>query len=454
MKNQLEGVIVMNDFTQGSILKKMIKFMIPILGALVLQAMYGAVDLMIVGQFGTTSGLSGISTGSNIMNLATFVVAGLAMAVTVQISKYIGMKNEERIGRLLGATIALFSIISVVVSVVLIVFAPQLSVLMQAPEEALDLTVQYVRICGTGFLLITAYNTISSVFRGLGDSKSPLIFVAIACCVNIVGDLVLVAGFGLNVIGAAVATVAAQGISVLLSVLIIRKKKLPFHIHKQDICLNEEIKGIFKIGTPIALQELLTQLSFLALCAFVNSLGLAASSGYGVASKIQGFVMLIPGSLMQSMSSFVSQNVGAGKEKRAFRAMLTGIGIGAVVGVFVFIGVVFYGDVLAGIFTNDAAVVQEAFNYLRGFALEAIVTAVLFSFMGYYNGHARTFWVMIQGLAQTFIVRLPMAYIMTMQPDASLFKIALSAPSATIFGIVLNVAYYFYYRKQLPVTEE
>lgn len=444
----------MNDFTQGSILKKMIKFMIPILGALVLQAMYGAVDLMIVGQFGTTSGLSGISTGSNIMNLATFVVAGLAMAVTVQISKYIGMKNEERIGRLLGATIALFSIISVVVSVVLIVFAPQLSVLMQAPEEALDLTVQYVRICGTGFLLITAYNTISSVFRGLGDSKSPLIFVAIACCVNIVGDLVLVAGFGLNVIGAAVATVAAQGISVLLSVLIIRKKKLPFHIHKQDICLNEEIKGIFKIGTPIALQELLTQLSFLALCAFVNSLGLAASSGYGVASKIQGFVMLIPGSLMQSMSSFVSQNVGAEKEKRAFRAMLTGIGIGAVVGVFVFIGVVFYGDVLAGIFTNDAAVVQEAFHYLRGFALEAIVTAVLFSFMGYYNGHARTFWVMIQGLAQTFIVRLPMAYIMTMQPDASLFKIALSAPSATIFGIVLNIAYYFYYRKQLPVTEE
>lgn len=444
----------MNDFTQGSILKKMIKFMIPILGALVLQAMYGAVDLMIVGQFGTTSGLSGISTGSNIMNLATFVVAGLAMAVTVQISKYIGMKNEERIGRLLGATIALFSIISVVVSAVLIVFAPQLSVLMQAPEEALDLTVQYVRICGTGFLLITAYNTISSVFRGLGDSKSPLIFVAIACCVNIVGDLVLVAGFGLNVIGAAVATVAAQGISVLLSVLIIRKKKLPFHIYKQDICLNEEIKGIFKIGTPIALQELLTQLSFLALCAFVNSLGLAASSGYGVASKIQGFVMLIPGSLMQSMSSFVSQNVGAGKEKRAFRAMLTGIGIGAVVGVFVFIGVVFYGDVLAGIFTNDAAVVQEAFNYLRGFALEAIVTAVLFSFMGYYNGHARTFWVMIQGLAQTFIVRLPMAYIMTMQPDANLFKIALSAPSATIFGIVLNIAYYFYYRKQLPVTEE
>lgn len=439
----------MNDFTQGSILKKMIKFMIPILGALVLQAMYGAVDLMIVGQFGTTSGLSGISTGSNIMNLATFVVAGLAMAVTVQISKYIGMKNEERIARLLGATIALFSVISVVVSVVLIVFAPQLSVLMQAPEEALDLTVQYVRICGAGFLLITAYNTISSVFRGLGDSKSPLIFVAIACCVNIVGDLVLVAGFHLNVIGAAVATVAAQGISVLLSVLIIRKKKLPFHIHKQDICFNEEIKGIFKIGTPIALQELLTQLSFLALCAFVNSLGLAASSGYGVASKIQGFVMLIPGSLMQSMSSFVSQNVGAGKEKRAFRAMLTGIGIGAVVGVFVFIGVV-----LAGIFTNDAAVVQEAFNYLRGFALEAIVTAVLFSFMGYYNGHARTFWVMIQGLAQTFIVRLPMAYIMTMQPDASLFKIALSAPSATIFGIVLNVAYYFHYRKQLPTTEE
>lgn len=444
----------MNDFTNGSILKKMIKFMIPILGSLILQAMYGAVDLMIVGQFGTTTGLSGISTGSNIMNMATFVVAGLAMAVTVQISKYIGMQKHERIGRLIGCTIALFSILSIVLSVLLIAFARPFAQLMQAPEEALDLTVQYIRICGTGFLLITAYNTISSVFRGMGDSKSPLLFVLIACVVNIFGDLLLVAGLHMNVAGAAIATVAAQGVSVLLSVFIIRKKEFPFTLKKKDICLNEELGGIIKIGTPIALQELLTQFSFLALCTFVNSLGLAASSGYGVANKVQSFAMLIPSALMQSMSSFVSQNVGAGKEKRAFRSMLTGIGIGGGIGVFVFMGIVFSGDKMASLFTTDTSVIAEAYSYMKGFSSEVILTAVLFSFMGYYNGHARTFWVMLQGLAQTFIVRLPVAYAMTVLPDPSLFKIALAGPSATLFGIVLNVIYYFYYRKSLPDTVE
>lgn len=444
----------MNDFTNGSILKKLIKFMIPILGSLILQAMYGAVDLMIVGQFGTTTGLSGISTGSNIMNMATFVVAGLAMAVTVQISKCIGMQKHERIGRLIGCTIALFSIISIVLSVLLIAFARPFAQLMQAPEEALDLTVQYIRICGTGFLLITAYNTISSVFRGMGDSKSPLLFVLIACVVNIFGDLLLVAGLHMNVAGAAIATVAAQGVSVLLSVFIIRKKEFPFTLKKKDICLNEELGGIIKIGTPIALQELLTQFSFLALCAFVNSLGLAASSGYGVANKVQSFAMLIPSALMQSMSSFVSQNVGAGKEKRAFRSMLTGMAIGGVIGIFVFTGLVFFGDKMASLFTGDREVITEAYSYMQGFSSEVILTAVLFSFMGYYNGHARTFWVMLQGLAQTFIVRLPVAYAMTVLPDPSLFKIALAGPSATLFGIVLNVIYYFYYRKSLPDTVE
>ena len=443
-----------NNFTEGSILKKMIKFMIPILGSLILQAMYGAVDLLVVGQFGTTTGLSGISTGSNLMNMATFVVSGLAMAVTVQISKYIGMKKEERLGKLIGATIALFTSISIVISIILVIFARPLSILMQAPSEALDLTVQYVQICGAGFLLITAYNVISALFRGLGDSKSPLLFVLIACVVNIVGDLLLVAVFHMNVVGAAIATVAAQGVSVVLSILIIKKRASVFHLKKEDIGFNEEIAGIMKIGTPIALQELLTQSSFLVLCALVNSLGLAASSGYGIASKVQSFVMLIPSSLMQSMSSFVSQNVGAGKEKRAFKSMLTGMGIGAFVGVFVFFGVIFFGDKIASLFTSDASVIEQAFNYLKGFALEAIVTSVLFSFMGYYNGHARTLWVMVQGLAQTFIVRLPMAYFMTMQPNANLLNIGLSAPSATIFGIMINILYYLYYSKQLPDTIE
>ena len=443
-----------NDFTTGSILKKMVLFMVPILGSLILQAMYGAVDLMVVGRFGTTSGLSGISTGSNIMNFATFVVSGFAMAVTVLISRYIGMSRKDSLSELIGATIVLFSTIAVFCTFGLIFFARPLATLMQAPAEAMDLTVTYVRICGAGFLLITAYNTISAVFRGMGDSKSPLLFVFIACVVNIFGDLLFVAVFHMNVAGAALATVMAQGVSVLLSFRIMKLQSLPFRLERKNISWNGEVKKILNVGFPIALQEFLTQMSFLALCAFVNTLGLAASGGYGVASKVQSFVMLIPSALMQSMASFVSQNVGAGKEKRAFRSMLTGMAVGGSVGIAVFFCVIFFGDRMAACFTADPQVIAKAFDYLRGFALEAIVTAVLFSFMGYYNGHSRTFWVMIQGLAQTFLVRLPMAYFMSVQPDASLTNIGLAAPCATIFGIILNIVYYFYFRHTLPETAE
>lgn len=438
-----------NDFTQGNIAIKLLKFMLPVLGALVLQAMYGAVDILVVGWFGTTAGISGVSTGSSIVNLITFTVAGLSMGVTVLIGKYIGENRENRIGKVIGGAICFFIILSVVIAVVMLIFAKPLAVLMQAPEEALDLTVLYVRICGGGIIFIIAYNVISSIFRGMGNSRLPLIFVAIACVVNVIGDLFFVAVLNMNVAGAALATVMAQAVSVLLSLVIIRRQKLPFTMKKEDICFNKEIGNFVRVGSPIAFQEILTQLSFLALCAFINRIGLEASSGYGVANKIVNFVMLVPGALMQSMSAFVAQNAGAGKEKRARQAMLTGMAVGCSIGVVIAYLAFFKGDMLSYLFTGDAAVVARAAEYLKGFSPEAIVTCILFSFIGYYNGHSQTLFVMLQGIAQTFLVRLPMSYIMSIQENASLTGIGLAAPSATVFGIVINVVFYIFYTKRI-----
>lgn len=436
-----------DDFTRGSIVAKLSGFMLPILGALILQAMYGAVDILVVGRFGSTAGLSGVSTGSNIVNLVTFTVTGLSMGITVLIGRYIGEKRQEQVGRVIGGAICFFAVLSVVVSGVLLIFARQLALLMQAPAEAVELTVVYVQICGGGLLFIVAYNVISSIFRGMGNSRLPLIFVAIACGTNIVGDLLFVAVFHMNVAGAALATVLAQAVSVALSLIIIRRQKLPFEMKKRDICFNPEIGKFIKVGIPIAFQEILTQFSFLALCAFINRLGLEASSGYGVANKIVSFIMLVPGALMQSMSAFVAQNVGAGKEQRARRAMAAGMAMGAGIGVFISALAFFRGDLLAVMFTRDAAVVAKAAEYLRGFSIEAVVTSILFSFIGYYNGHSQTLFVMIQGIAQTFLVRLPMSYFMSIRPGAGLMEIGLAAPSATVFGIVLNVGFYLVYTK-------
>ena len=437
-----------NDFTQGSILKKLALFMLPILGALVLQAAYGAVDLLVVGRFGSTSGLSAVSTGSQVLNLVTFVVTQFAMGITVLIARYLGEKKPEQIGSVIGGAVVVFAVISAALFIVMVVFARPISILMQAPTEALDLTTSYVRICGSGIFFIVAYNLMAAIFRGLGDSKSPLLFVLVACIVNIFGDLFLVAGLHLDAAGAALATVFAQAVSVVCAVILLIKKKLPFSITRSDFCFNSQCKKFLGIGLPLALQEFLTQVSFLALCAFVNRLGLEASSGYGVACKIVNFAMLIPSALMQSMASFVSQNVGAGNQKRAKKSMFTGIGVGLVFGCLVFTLIMLKGDVLAGFFSTDAAVIQKGFDYLKGFAPETIATAVLFSMVGYFNGNNQTLWVMCQGLIQTLLVRLPMSYYMSIQPNASLTKIGLAAPTSTAVGIVLNVLFYIYLNKK------
>lgn len=438
----------MQDFTTGSISKKMLRFMLPILAALVLQAMYGAVDLLIVGRFGTTSGMSGVSTGSSIMNLFTFSIASFTASLTIVMGQYIGMKRTETLGKLLGGAICFFLVISVTLTLILVVFARPIAIIMQTPEEALENTIIYIRICGAGYTFIVFYNLISAIFRGIGDSTMPLVFVAIACVVNIVGDLIFVAGFGMNAAGAAVATIVAQAISVIMSLFII-KRKLPYKIEKHDICFNREILKVITIGAPMALQDTLTNLSFIALVAFINRLGLDASSGYGVAQKLQAFVMLIPSAIMQSMASFVAQNVGAKKEERARKAMKFGMIFGGVIGIFIMYLALFQGAAVSSIFTADQAVIARSTEYLKGFAPEAVLTCVLFSYMGYFNGHGKTFFVMCQSLAQSFLIRVPMSYIMSIQVNASLTKIGLAVPTSTVFGILLCTIYYFKGRKSM-----
>jgi putative MATE family efflux protein len=235
--------------------------------------MYGAVDTLVVGKFGSDVGLSGVSTGSSIISFITFTVAAFSSAVMIQIARYLGEKKEERIGKVIGGAISFFLVASIILTILLIVFAKDIAILMQSPKEALDKTVIYIQICGAGMVFIVFYNVISSIFRGLGNSKLPLLFVGISCFVNILLDLVFVIIFKMDVAGAALATVIAQTVSVILSIIIILKQKLPFTMSIKDIKFNKEVVLFSKIGLPIALQEILTSVSFAALLAFINKLG-------------------------------------------------------------------------------------------------------------------------------------------------------------------------------------
>jgi putative MATE family efflux protein len=430
-------------FTEGKILAPLLRFALPVLLAMLLQAMYGAVDLLVVGQFASSADVSAVSTGSQLLQTITSVITGLSMGTTILLGQKIGEKKSSDAGSVIGASICLFVLLSLALTAVMLVFVRPLSSLMQAPEEAFEQTVDYIWICSAGLIFIMAYNLLGSIFRGIGNSKMPLITVAIACVINIFGDLLLVAVFHMGAAGAALATVFAQAVSVLLSFLIIRRQRLPFSFGRENLRLQLPVcKNVLRLGLPIALQDLLVNISFLVILAIVNSLGVIASAAVGVAEKLCMFVMLVPGAYMQSMSAFVAQNVGARKYARARRAMFCGIISSLLVGLFIGCLSFFRGDLLASIFSNDPQVILGAADYLKAYAIDCLLVSFLFCMTGYFNGCGKTSFVMLQGIIGAFLVRIPVSMLTVRLPEVSLFKIGLATPSATVVQIILCGIYY------------
>lgn len=437
------------SFTEGKIMKPLILFAMPILFALFLQAMYGAVDLLIVGKFASSADVSAVSTGSQIMLTLTNLVSSFAMGTTILLGQQIGCGEKKEGGKTVGTALVMFAIVALVMTVLLLIFAPQISSIMNAPAEAFSQTVAYVRICGGGMLVIVAYNLIGCIFRGLGDSRTPLLTVAIACVCNIAGDLLLCAGFHMGTKGAAIATVFAQVVSVIASFFFIRKKELPFTMEREDIRIEKTLlRRMIGLGAPIALQDLLVSISFLIILAIVNAMGVIASAGVGVAEKVCAFIMLISSAFMQSMAAFVAQNYGAGRMDRAKKALHYGAAVSFAIGVAMFALTFFHGDVLASIFSSDQEVVLAAADYLEAYAIDCLFTAIFFCYVGFYNGIGQTKFVMAQGIIGAFLVRVPVSYIISRQPNASLFHIGLATPMSSVVQLVLCLLFMCYVNKR------
>ena len=433
------------SFTSGGVLSSLIKFAIPVLVAMFLQSLYGAVDLLVVGQFAETIDVSGVATGSLLMQTVTMIITGLSMGITVYIGQKIGEKKEEEAGKAIGAGIVLFLLIGAILSIFLVVFTKQLADILHAPSEAYVQTCEYIMVCGSGTIFIVLYNLLGAIFRGIGDSKTPLFTVFVACIINIVADLLFVAVLDLGAMGAALATIVAQAISVVVSVLIIIKKPLPFTFKKEYVCFNRRlILHELRIGTPIALQEFLVGVSFMVIQMVVNSIDVTASAGVGVAEKVCAFIMLVPSAFSQAMSAFVAQNIGAGYKDRALKALkcgiITSLCVAVCIGAFTF----FKGNILANIFTKDVEVIEQAFHYLRAYAIDTLFTSILFCYIGYYNGCGKTLFVMVQGIVGAFCVRVPMVFLMRNLPNATLFHIGLATPISSIVQIVLCVIFMLY----------
>jgi len=441
---------------KGKIFPALIKFAIPLMLSILLQALYGAVDMIVVGKFGDTSSISAVSNGSQIMLTITEIVVGLSMGVTVLIGRFVGAKDDESAAQTVGGMIKLFAVVGLLISVFMVVMAGNIVDLMKVPAESAEKTVAYVRICGSGMIFISAFNVISGLFRGLGDSKSPLLFIAIACAVNIIGDLLLCGVFKMDAAGAAIATVFAQAVSVAFSIYKIRKDGLPFKVEKRHLTKTKSSqKTILKIGTPVALQDFLTSVSFLVIMAIINNIGLVASASIGISERLFIFLALVPISFMYALSAFVAQNVGAKQEDRAIKGlragMITSFSFGIVMAAITFFG----GEFLARIFVkNDPVVTASAWSYMRGTATEYMVIPFVFCFLGYFNGIGKTTFVMIEGLIASFVVRIPLCYYLSRLPDTSLFTIGLSVPISSVASVSMCLIYYVCIRRKRLAMHE
>lgn len=427
----------------------LIRFAIPLMLSLFLQALYGAVDLVVVGQFGSTASISAVATGSQLMVAVTAIATGLTMGVTVLIGQSMGAGDLEKAENVVCGMIKLFTVVAVTITAVLVAIPEPLARLLQAPESALEGTVQYIRICGAGMIFIAAYNGISGIFRGIGNSVTPFVFVAIACLVNIVLDLVFVAVLHLDAAGAALATVIAQASSVVFSLVYLYKKRLPFPVRKSGFKAKGFIKKILFVGAPIAMQDFLVSISFLIITAIINGLGVVQSASIGIAEKLFVFLAIVPMSFLSALAAFVAQNTGHGNYRRANSALFRTTAISFVFGLAVFFMTFFGGDLLARIFTSDEAVIASTALYFKSCSFEYMIIAVSFCMLGFFNGLGKTAFVMLQGLLSAFAVRIPLSYLFRYLPDTDMLMIGIAVPVSAAVSLILCIIYYFIVNKKM-----
>ncbi len=431
-----------NAILNGSVVKSLVKFTVPVFFALVLQVMYSTVDMYIVSNYSTVEDVSGVSTGAQLMNIIIALCSGLASGATVLIGQYIGQGAKEKVGTVIGNSLVLFTVFSLVISFFIIVFNNELVVLLNTPTQAVQTTSEYIFYSSIGIPMIFLYNIISSFFRGIGNSKIALLTIGIACVVNIILDMFFVVFLNMGAGGAAIATVISQTISVVISLTVMLKMPM-LTITAKSFCIKlHYIKNILKLGIPIACQGFLVSISFLAIVVIVNQFGLVYSAAVGVVGRIVGFIMLVPISFGQSVSVFVSQNYGAGQHARAKKGLAVSIAIAFSVSLVMAYIAFFHGDILVSIFNSDTEIVVPATEYLKSYAIDTLLVPILFCITGYLTGYGKTLFTMSQSMIGAIGIRLILMYLFSLVTPTSLFLIGLGTPIASIVQIAICFIYF------------
>lgn len=437
------------NLTSGSVLKTILSFALPYLLSYFLQTLYGMADLFITGQFNGVDGITAVSNGGQVMYMLTVIIVGLAMGTTVTIGHAVGAKKEDEAAAAIGNTVTLFMVIAVVVTGILLLAVKPIVTLIGTPSEAVSGTIQYLTICFIGIPFITAYNIISSVFRGLGDSKSPMYFIGIACVVNIGLDYLFIGIFDLGAAGAALGTVLSQTLSVLIALAAIQKRKTGIQLKKEDFRPKRNILGqILKIGIPVAVQDGCIQIAFIIITVIANHRGLNDAAAVGIVEKVIGALFIVPSSMLASVSALSAQNIGAGKHDRAAKTLRYAICLTSGYGLLTVLLIQLSASSVLGIFTADAMVILLGSQYIKAYIWDTIFAGVHFCFSGYFCAYGKSYIGFLHNILAIVFVRVPGSYLGSKYFADTLFPMGLAAPAGSIFSVVICVGAYVWLKKK------
>ena len=442
------------DLTTGNVFGTLLSFSIPYFFSYFLQTLYGMADLYIVGQFNAVESTTAVSIGSQIMHMITVMIVGLAMGTTVSIGHEVGARNEKRVFETIGNTVVLFLSLSVVAAVLLMLCIDPIVKVMSTPAEAVESTVSYLTICFIGIPFITAYNIISSIFRGLGDSKSPMYFIAVACISNIVLDFIFIGALGMGAAGAALGTTLAQTISVAVALIRIKTDRNMQHIRLsgEDFRPKRAVMGkLLAIGVPVAVQDGFIQISFLLITVIANRRGLFDAAAVGVVEKIIGILFLVPSSLLSSVSALAAQNMGAGKKERAKKTLKYAMITAVVFGIASALLMQFFAEPVVGIFRGEPEVVCLGSQYLRGYVWDCVFAGVHFCFSGYFCARGLSGLSFLHNAVAIVCARIPLAYLASKLFADTLFPMGLATVTGSAVSVVICIIAYLYLEKKVRI---
>ncbi|MCI5754554.1 MAG: MATE family efflux transporter [Clostridiales bacterium] len=428
------------DLTRGSVFKSILRFCLPYLLSYFLQTLYGMADLFIIGQFEGVASTTAVSVGSQVMHMLTVMLVGLAMGSTVSIGQAVGAGSTEKASAAIGNTVTLFMALSVVLTAVLLALVHPIVAVMSTPAQAVSGTAAYLTVCFIGIPFITAYNIICSIFRGLGDSKSPMYFIAAACAANIVLDYLFMGAMHLGPTGAALGTTLSQAFSVVLSLLVVRRRRLGVTPRRHDFRPRRAVMGqLLRIGVPIALQDGLIQIAFIVITVIANRRGLTDAAAVGIVEKIICFLFLVPSSMLSTVSALGAQCIGAGKQARAIQTLRYAVLIAVGFGLAISLLIQRIGGPVVGLFTTDAAVITAGTQYLRGYVWDCLFAGIHFSFSGYFCACGRSELSFLHNICAIVLVRIPGVYLTSVRFPSTLLPMGLATAAGSLCSVVICV---------------